>query len=179
MTGTDGKGARGPVLSLLASLATLIDWTGRIIAATCLAVMFVLLFMNVVMRYALGAGIPWAYEIHALLLPWLVAGGVVIAAARGRNIAITLLPDLVGPITARWLLIVVSALVAAICIAVLWTSQPILRASQFQSLATLGIKQVWGYVSIVYAFGGMAVLSAIDALRALGGEIRETHTSLS
>ena len=174
-----GKGPLGPFLALAQGLLLLLDWSGRIIAVGCLASMFVLLFMNVVMRYALGDGIPWAYEIHALLLPWLVAGGVVVAAARGRNIAITILPSLLGPERTRILMILISLILFAICLSVLWSSQPILKAAQFQSLATLGIKQVWGYSSLVYAFGGMAVIALLDALRASAGDVQTVGTSLS
>ena len=65
----------------------------------------------------------------------------------------------------------------------LWTSQPIFKASQFQSLSTLGIKQVWGYSSLIYAFGAMAVIAALSIIRALLGEDvidhDPSHASLS
>lgn len=173
------RGPDGPLLGLARGLTTAIDWSGRLVAVACLAVMFVLLFVNVVLRYAVGTGIPWAYEIHAILLPWLVAGGVVIAAAQGRNIAITLLPDLLGPNALRWLMIVVSLVVFVICISVLWTGQPTFRAAKFQSLATLGLKQVWGYSSLIYAFGGMGFIALLDAFRATVGDISHSDTSLS
>lgn len=176
---TNEKGPSGPFLSLCRGLTAILDWSGRLIAVACLGTMFVLLFINVVLRYALGAGIPWAYEIHAILLPWLVAGGVVIAAAQGRNIAISILPDLLGPATLRWLMVGVSLLVFVICVSVIWTGQPIFRAAKFQSLATLGLKQVWGYASLIFAFGGMGLIALLDAIRALRGDIQKFETSLS
>lgn len=172
-------GPRGPFLSACRGLTTALDWSGRLIAVSCLAGMFVLLFINVVLRYAFGDGIPWAYEIHAILLPWLVAGGVVIAAAQGRNIAITILPNLVSAGARRWLMVLISLLVFAICVAVVWTGQPTFRAAKFQSLATLGLKQVWGYASLIYAFGGMGLIALVDAIRALLGDIMHSDTSLS
>ena len=165
----NGKGRSRPLLALAGQLATAIDWSGRIIAVACLAVMFVLLFVNVVLRYTLSDGIPWAYEIHAVLLPWLVAGGVVAAAAQGRNIRVSLLPSVLGPEHRKWLSFAVHLSIAIICITVLWSSQPILRASQFQSLATLGVKQVWGYSSLIFAFGGMGLIALIEAVRLLIG----------
>ena len=59
--------------------------------------------------------------------------------------------------------------ILAIALSVLWTSQPILKASQFQRLSTLGITQVWGYASIVYAFAGIAVVAVMDIVRLLSG----------
>jgi TRAP-type C4-dicarboxylate transport system permease small subunit len=125
------------------------------------------LLVNVILRYVLNSGLPWASEIHAVLLPWMVAGGVVIAAARGRNIAITLLPDLMGAQGRRWLFVVVNLMILVIATSVLWSSQPILKAAQVQRLSTLGIKQIWGYSSLIYAFGGMAVIALLDMLRVL------------
>ena len=174
-----GGGPTGPLLSLVQGLTRVLDWSGQVIAVICLAAMFVLLFVNVLLRYLLGDGIPWAYEIHAILLPWLVAGGVVIAAARGRNISITLLPDLFGAGWTRAFVLVVSLVIFVICATVLYTGQPTLRAASFQTLATLGIKQVWGYASLIYAFGGMGLIALMDATRAMLGDMIKTNTSLS
>ena len=144
-----------------------LDWSGQVIAALTLAFMFCALLVNVILRYVLNSGLPWASEIHAVQLPWMVAGGVVIAAARGRNIAITLLPDLMGAQGRRWLFVVVNLMILVIAASVLWSSQPILKAAQVQRLSTLGIKQIWGYSSLIYAFGGMAVIALLDMLRVL------------
>lgn len=147
-----------------------LDWSGRIIAVACLTAMFIALLVNVVLRYAFGGGIAWAYEIHALLLPWLVAGGLVIASARGRNIAVTLLLDMLTPRAQRALNLTIQAVVLVIAVNVIWSSQPILRASQFQTLSTLGIKQIWGYSSLIYSFGALALIAALEILRTLAGD---------
>lgn len=165
--GTEGR--KRPFLRAADGVTLLLDGSGRVIAVACLAAMFAALLVNVVLRYLFGSGIAWAYEIHALLLPWLVAGGIVIAAARGRNIAITLLPDMLGRRGRQVVLLGLQVAIVVISISVLWSSQPILRASTFQTLSTLGIKQVWGYSSLVYAFAAMAVIGLIDILRLLFG----------
>lgn len=144
-----------------------LDVIGRVIAVACLGVMFALLLMNVILRYVFTTGIPMAYEIHAILLPWLVAGGLVVAAAQNRNIAVTLLPDMLPKGARRWLFVAVQAALLVISVTVLWTGQPILRASTFQTLSTLGVRQVWGYASLPYAFGCIAVIAACDLLRLL------------
>jgi TRAP-type C4-dicarboxylate transport system permease small subunit len=178
-----GKGRPRPFLRWARVVISLLEWSGRIIAAATLGFMFVALLVNVVLRYAFGSGIAWAYEIHALLLPWLVAGGIVIAAARGRNIAITILPELLGPAARRVLVLAIQVAILVISVSVLESSWPILKASTFQTLSTLGIKQVWGYASLVYAFAGMAVIAALNILRALAGsdvmDHDPEHASLS
>ncbi|MHA6346321.1 TRAP transporter small permease [Roseivivax sp. CAU 1761] len=164
-----GRATR-PVLRTARGLTTALDWSGRVITVACLLAMFVALLVNVVLRYAFGSGIAWAYEIHALLLPWLVAGGLTIASARSANVSVTLLADLLSAERRRLLMLVVQAAILVIAISVLWSSQPILKASQFQSLSTLGIKQVWGYASLVYAFAAMAVIALLSILRTLAGD---------
>lgn len=178
-----GRGRPRPLLGLLARIIGLFEWSGKIIAFAMLAFTFVTLFINVFLRYAFGDGIPWAYEVHAVSLPWLVAGGIVIAAARSRNITISLLPDLLNPGMTRTLLVIVNLAIVVIAFNVLWSSQPILKASKFQTLSTLGIKQVWGYASLVYAFGSMTVIAALNIVRVLLSPVVESHdpahTSLS
>lgn len=153
------------LLKLCRGLTLGLDYSARVIAVTAMAVMFTLLLMNVVLRYIFTTGIPMAYEIHAVLLPWLVAGGLVVASARNRNIAVTLLPDLMPPAVRRLVLIAVQGIVLLIAVSIVWSSQPILRASTFQSLSTLGIKQVWGYASLPYSFACISVIATCDLLR--------------
>lgn len=183
-THEDTEGGRlRPLLGPLGAVIRTLDWSGRLIAVACLGFMFVLLLVNVVLRYAFGSGIAWAYEIHALLLPWLVAGGIVIATAHHRHIAITLFQELISSRGQRWLTLIIQCAVLVISISVLWSSQPILKAAQFQTLSTLGIKQVWGYSSLIYAFAGMAIIAIADILRVLAGvdvlDHDPEHASLS
>lgn len=163
------EGRQRPFIRLIDQVIRLLDLSGRIIAVACLATMFVALLLNVILRYFFGSGIAWAYEIHALLLPWLVAGGIVVAAAQNRNIAITLLPELVKPPARRMIMIAVEVAIVVISVSVVWSSQPILKASQFQTLSTLGITQVWGYSSLIFAFTAMAVIAVLHIGRLLGG----------
>ncbi|WP_108262944.1 TRAP transporter small permease [Mangrovicoccus ximenensis] len=171
---THGQG-RARALSLLGLAIDGLGLSGKIVAAAAIAFMFAALLVNVVLRYAFGSGIAWAYEIHAILLPWLVAGGLLVAASQGRNIAISLLPDLLGEGPRRGLLILIELLVLVIALSVLDSSQPILKAAKFQKLSTLGISQIWGYASLVYAFGGMAAIACLDLLRLLLGRAVSLH----
>lgn len=159
------KGRSRLFLTAATGVISALEWSGKIIAFVMLSMTFVTLLVNVILRYATGSGIAWAYEIHAMTLPWLVAGGIVIAAARARNIAILLLPDMLNPTLQRALLIAVNIIIVVISVNVLVSSQPILKASKFQTLSTLGIKQIWGYSSLVYAFASMAVIAALSVVR--------------
>lgn len=187
MTGADyrdsgpdgGHPAPGPLHRVVAAL----DLSGRLVCVTTLIVLFVALMANVILRYLFGQGLDWAYEIHAILLPWMIAGGVVIATVYSRNIAITILPDLLPAHGRRMLFITVSVLTLLISVFVVWSAFPIIRAAQFQRISSLGgISQLWGYASLIYGFGGIAVICACDLIAALMGRTLrnvETASSLS
>lgn len=165
----------GALLRLAEGLRLVIDVASRVIAVACLAATFLALLVNVVLRYFFGSGLSWAYEIHAILLPWLVAGGIVIASAHGRHIAINLLPDLLAAGAKRALLLAIHAIVLVIAVSVLRSSMPIIKASMFQRLSTFGITQIWGYASLVYLFAGLAIIATLDILRLLAGK-EEQHS---
>ncbi|MDO5371688.1 TRAP transporter small permease subunit, partial [Paracoccus sp. (in: a-proteobacteria)] len=85
MSKEDGR----PAPSILRNIVSTLEMSGRLICVVTLVVLFIGLMANVILRYASGRGLDWAYDIHAILLPWLIAGGVVIATVQSRNIAIT------------------------------------------------------------------------------------------
>lgn len=184
MSSADGrKGRSSPFLSLIRTAMLTLDWSGRLIVFVGLVSMFLLLLANVILRYVYGAGIAWAYEIHALLLPWVVAGGLVMASTRGRNITISLLTDMLSGRALLGVTLLIQALIVVISTSVLWSSQPILKAAQFQSYSTLGLKQIWGYSSLVYAFASMALIGLIAIALNIAGDVSTErdpdHTSLS
>lgn len=149
--------------AVVIALANLLGWSGQVICVVSLAFLFVALTANVVLRYAFGSGLSWAYDVHVIVFPWMIAGGVVLATTHGGHIAITILRDALNAPLARILYIIVCFIVVVIAATVLWSSMPVLRASQFQKIQALGgVSQFWGYLSLVYAFGGIALASILD-----------------
>jgi TRAP-type transport system small permease protein len=76
------------------------NYLERAITAICQAllwvstlVIFLILSVNTVLRYATGASLQWANEVPELLFPWLVTAGVVLAAQRGAHITTTFLVE--------------------------------------------------------------------------------------
>ena len=176
----DEAGQGSLILRLIDRTVQVFDLSGAFIVTVTLSTMFLALFVNVVLRYALGDGITWAYEIPSILFPWLVAGGIVMAAARGRNISVTVLSDQLPPRVHWILMLAVHVVIAAISVTVMVTGERILLASKFQRLSETGIQQIWGYSSLYYAFGLVVLLSVLHALRLLiGGPVRKTDRELS
>lgn len=162
------------LLGILQSLNAVINWTGIVIVVFTISSMFLALFVNVVLRYAFGSGIAWAYEIHNILFPWLVAGGAVMATVKGSNIAVMALVDILPAGLRKVISILVNGFVAALCVVIVYTSIPIVKAAKFSHLAETGISQMYGYWSLLYAFSAIAIISALYVIRYLLGEKAET-----
>jgi len=139
-----------------------IFWVAVTGFVTTVTILFVALFTNIVLRYLFDRGITWAYEIPYVLFPWMVATGAVVATVRGRNIQVKLLVNVLPAALARVCRIAVNAIVVATSVLVIWTSMPFLKASTFMRLAETGIPQVWGVSSLIYAFGMIALIAAMD-----------------
>jgi TRAP-type C4-dicarboxylate transport system permease small subunit len=173
------KGPKGPFAHFLLLLSFYYKKISTYFAYTILSFMFVAILVNVILRYVFGSGIDWAYEIHSLLLPWLIASGIVIATAHNRNIIISILPDQLSKTNKKNFLQFVEVLVIIISVVVIYYSPPILRAAQYQSLSTLNIKQFWGYLSLIYAFVGMIVISLEKIIVGFKDYENDDHRSLS
>ena len=75
MTGeshSKGSGIGRSLLRPLRLVERVIAGSGAAIIFVTLSFTFCALLVNVVLRYAFGSGLAWAYEIHAILFPWLV-----------------------------------------------------------------------------------------------------------
>lgn len=161
----NGGGFVRPLTTVLNAVDRVIEYSGSAIIFGTLLATFLALLTNVFLRYIMGDGLAWAYEIHAILFPWLVAGGIAIASVRARHIAVDVLVGAL-PKPARYgFAILVNVLTCTIAVTVVYTSQPIVNASKFQRLSEIPVSQYWGYISLYYAFACMAVNAALNVVR--------------
>ncbi len=165
------------MIGICKKVTSIIDMTGIVIVCATLVSMFVALLVNVVLRYLFEEGITWAYEMHQILLPWLVAGGAVMASARGANIAVTVVIDAVPEALRRVIVTVVYAATAVISAGVAYSSMPIVRAAKFSRLPETHIPQMYGYISILYAFYAIAIIAALYCIRTALGEKGESTSA--
>ncbi|MDB5853925.1 MAG: C4-dicarboxylate transporter permease [Herminiimonas sp.] len=68
-------------------LEGLVEW----LMAIALAVMMVLVFSNVVLRYGFGSGIAWAEELSRLMFVWLIFLGAILALRRHAHLGMELI----------------------------------------------------------------------------------------
>ncbi len=86
------------------------------------SIIFVILVVNTVLRYATGSSLQWANEVPELLFPWLVMSGVVLAAAHGAHITTGFLMDTVPPAVRRWTSIATWLVVAVLYGTLSWAT---------------------------------------------------------
>ncbi|WP_160115597.1 TRAP transporter small permease [Marinobacterium lutimaris] len=161
------------VRSKITRVVGAINFASATIVIATLVTMFLAILVNVGLRYLFGSGITWAYEIPSILFPWAVAGGLVMATAQGRNIAVDAIIKML-PERLRWMLaILISAFTCAISVGVVYYSVPIVKAAQYSHLAETGVAQIYGYSSLLYAFSMIALISLLNLTEYLLGQKME------
>lgn len=96
--------------------------TAQALMAACLAVMAVAVFVNVVLRYGFGSGIPASEELSRLLFVWMVFIGAAAAYPAGEHMAFTSLAGLLArkPLAFGLLTALIRLLVVAACAMLAW-----------------------------------------------------------
>jgi TRAP-type C4-dicarboxylate transport system permease small subunit len=126
-------------------------------------VIFLILVVNTVLRYATGASLQWASEVPELLFPWLVMAGVVLGALHGAHIATTFLMDAIPAkaqrmvATTSWL--IVAALYGTLTVAT-WRMLEVVHDEKSPIL------QLPGSITYACVMLGMALLALLAGLSA-------------
>ncbi len=150
----------------------------ELLIVACLAVMGLLVFGNVVLRYAFNTGIAISEELSRLLFVWLIFMGAVLASAQRIHIGFDTLLQAVGPRTRRLLVTLTGLLLLAGCAIFIvggWRQTQINLANSYP---VLGISYAWLYgVGLVF---GVALLFPVcsNLLRAWRGEEGELTEDL-
>jgi len=75
----------------------------------------VILFANVVARYVLNSGIPWADEVVRYQIVWMVFLGGSVAARKGIHIGIDIVVKMAPPKIGRFILLIIHAIGIFFC----------------------------------------------------------------
>lgn len=155
-------------------LGSAVFWIDRVVAgaATILAtgalvVLFLTLMAEVIVRYLTTQGMGWPSEMPHLLFPWLVMGGIVLAAQRGQHIAVTACLSLLNPQGARILLFVMQALIAATFAYLGWIGMAIVEITGSETYPISGLSSRWAYLAVVIGFYGVSLTAVTTAVRVL------------
>jgi TRAP-type C4-dicarboxylate transport system permease small subunit len=127
-------------------------------------VIFLILVINTVLRYAAGSSLQWANEVPELLFPWLVMSGVVLGSVHGAHITTSFLMDAV-PARVRH---IVGAL-GWLAVAGLYGTLASFRMLEVVHDEKSPILHVPGSMTYGCVMGGMALM-AVLALQAAWGQ---------
>lgn len=138
----------------------------QIILWLTMSIIFVILCVNTLMRYALGGGMQWANEVPEMLFPWLVMAGVVLAAVHGGHITTTFLRDRLKPQAQRWLSVAVWSAVAALYATVSVATFKMLSIVHDEKSAILGVPQSVTFACVMLGMVCLMLLAFKDAITA-------------
>ncbi|MBI5908997.1 MAG: TRAP transporter small permease [Betaproteobacteria bacterium] len=95
-------------------------WLNRVLLMALLALMAVMVFANVVLRYTTGDSIVWAEELSRYLMIWLTFLGAGLVLRYGGHLAIDNLQDVVPARGGRILRALTLLCVLAFAVAMMW-----------------------------------------------------------
>jgi len=150
--------------------------TFEILIVACLAVMGILVFGNVVLRYAFNSGIAISEELSRLLFVWLIFLGAVLASAQRVHIGFDTLQRHVGPRTRRALIVFSGVLILIGCVIFIIGGYKQTLINLGNTYPVLGISYGWLYgVGLIF---GIALIFPVchNILLALRGDFdKMTH----
>ena len=140
---------------------TLITWWCHAVLYVTLSVVFLILSINVGLRYAAGTSLSWASELPELMFPWMIMSGVVLAAQHGSHIAVVILTQKLGA-ARRWVLSAGSLVVAGLYLGLAYTALPVFEIAADERTP---IMQVPGSVSVGCLLQGFVMLAIVTLCR--------------
>lgn len=141
----------------------------EIAIVACLAVMAVLVFGNVVLRYVFNSGIAVSEELSRLLFVWLIFLGAILASRQHAHIGFDSLVRKL-PVVARKAVILITGLLLLVAAAIFvrggW-EQTVINLDN--SYPVLGISYGWLYGTAIVFGVGLAVSVLLNLWDALTG----------
>ncbi|MXP63510.1 TRAP transporter small permease [Roseomonas sp. M0104] len=150
---------------------TLAEW----LLVLALGIMVVMVFGNVVLRYAFNSGITVTDEVSRLLFVWLTFLGAVVVLRQGGHLGFDLVTAAL-PRAGKQVCRVISGLLILVCCAVLLRGSWEQAALNMGNLAPVsGVPLGWTYASAVVAGVGLGLLTIADLVAALMGHEPPEH----
>lgn len=156
--------------TLLQAADGAISVVSAVVAILSLIVLFLALGAEVVVRYLTTQGLGWPSELPNLLFPWLVMGGVVLAAQKGAHISVTLLLDMLPRPLARALLLVMQLVVGATFFYLAYIGLAVIEITGSEIYPVTGVSARWAYLSLIAGFVGVGLTAVTTFLRLLIAE---------
>lgn len=159
--------AGSPALAVANSIDRVIAFVSGLLAVVSTVTIFLALLLDVVVRYMTNSGLGWPGETPQILFPWLIMGGIVLAASRGGHIAVPLLLDAMSKGTARIVLVLMQVLVFITFAYLARISLDVVAITKNQLFPITRLPQLYSYSALVFGFACIALISIITLVRVL------------
>lgn len=159
--------------ALLTGIAHIIDrvitLSASIVAIISLVLLFLSLLAEVIIRYLTTQGLGWPLELPKLLFPWLIMGGIVLAAQRGSHVSVDAIIHALNKHQARMLAIAMQIIVAVAFLALFHTGLKVIAITGSETYPMTGISAKWAYLALITGFLGMAMTALTTSCQLLIG----------
>lgn len=162
-----GMMGAGLPASIIQMVDKVITAAATVVPILALILLFLSLCAEVVVRYLTTQGLGWPSEMPNILFPWLVMGGVVLAAQRGAHIAVTLLLDMLGHTAARVLLLGMQVVVAVTFFYLAYIGLEVIEITGSEVYPVTGISARWAYLSLIVGFVGVGLTAVTTFARVM------------
>ena len=145
----------------------------NVVIAACLAVMVVLVFGNVLMRYGFNSGITLSEELSRWLFVWMTFMGAIVALKEHGHLGTDMLVGKLGPAGKKFCLALSYVLMLFICWLLFSGAYQQTMINMDTTSAVMEVSMAWIYApGVVFAvMGGLILLT--ELLRLLTGQLRD------
>lgn len=148
-------------------LARATEW----LLVALLAVMVVLVFGNVVLRYAFNSGIVFSEEVSRFVFMWLTLIGALVVMKDSAHLGMSSLVDRLGETGQRVCRFASDALVLGCCVLLAHGAWKQVVIGMGDHSPVTGVPLGWVYLSLLISSAGMALLQALSLWRQLVGRM--------
>ena len=156
------SGPSTPLKAVLTAVDGVIGLACRFVLYLTMSVVFVILSVNVVLRYTMGSSLSWASELPELMFPWLIMSGVVLAAQHGVHIAVVLVTQRLAASSRRWVLTAGALVVIGLYTYLTCLAWPLMEIAHDERSP---IMQVPGSVTVWALMLGFLLLGIVTLVR--------------
>lgn len=139
-----------------------------------LALMVVLVFGNVVLRYAFNSGIAVSEEISRLLFVWLTFLGAIVAMYEKAHLGVDTLISKLGTKGKRICWLASQLLMFICCVVIAWGGARVTQINAGSEAAVSGFSNAWIYVSVVVAALGIGLIIIANLWKMATGQLSDT-----
>jgi TRAP-type C4-dicarboxylate transport system permease small subunit len=145
------------------------------IMAGMLAIMVVLVFGNVVLRYGFNSGIVSSEETARFLFVWLTFVGAIVAMRENAHLGVDSLVRMANTAGKKWLYGISSVLMLGCCVLLFIGSVKQTQINRSVNSSVLEIPMAWLYGAGVVASAGIGFIIALNLYKLLTGSLADSE----